>query len=383
MIAFNRELLENTFLVDSAEDLHDAKFISKDQLKAAKEKFPTLKTHNNLFIRIAFFLLGCFCYSSASGTVALVCSPLMDQYQIVLFLLAALGIFATEGLALHNYYAHGLDDAAILGMQICLVGAFGATFESVPVALAVAIVISAACAIRYLHTISVVICIGSIVGLIVNLVIEYHVIPELYLTFVLFILAIALFVAHRKLSKTDHARFYVNPLRAMQLCSLLVGYFSVNYLVVRELAQDLIQIEVAEGKDIPLAFVFYFLTFAIPIAYMIYSIKEKNRLMLWTGLFTLGFSIFTIRYYYHIMPPEWALLMGGIVLAVVSLALIRKLKHRETGITFEKDRMHPSQALSLAQTVIVNSHAIPNVPSKDPMEFGGGGFSGGGAGENY
>ena len=60
MIAFNKELLENTVLVNEAQKLKNSGFISKDQLNAIVAKLPILKHHKNLLVRIGFFLLGCF-----------------------------------------------------------------------------------------------------------------------------------------------------------------------------------------------------------------------------------------------------------------------------------------------------------------------------------
>jgi hypothetical protein len=382
MIVFDTALLTNTLRIDAAEDLRDGQFISKEEFQAFKARTPTLKTNRNLFFRIAFFILGSFCYSSVGGVIALVAVQGFDKFEAISFLFAIFGIVAAELLARGDHYAHGLDDAAILGFLGCLAGASAVTTSSTPFTLTLVAIASATCVLRYLHTLSVLVSIGSIVGLIANLAIEYHIILQLYLTFVVFAFSVGLFFAHRKLSKSPKTKFYKNPMLALQFCSLLLAYFSMNYMVVRELAQDLMGFSVEVGKDIPLAFIFYFFTFAIPVFYLVLALRERNRMMLWIGLFTLGYSIFTIRLYYHIIPTEWALLLGGAALLAFSLFCIRKLKKAETGITFQKDRMHDSRALSVAQAVIVNSQAT-HIPAKAPIEFGGGGFSGGGAGESY
>ncbi|MBD3583727.1 hypothetical protein [Flavobacterium selenitireducens] len=383
MIAFDRILLENTVLAESAEDLKDGGFISKAQFQTVKETFPTLKTHRNVFLRIAFFLLGTFCYSSCTGVFALIFLSAGDHYELMIVLLALLGGIAAELLARQHFYAHGLDDAAICGLLLATGSAGAVLFENTLAVLSVVAMASAVCALRYLHTISVVVCVVCVVGFIGVATFEYHLIPEFYLTIVLFFLATGLFFLHRKLKKHELSKYYVSPLQALQLGALLLGYFSMNYFVVRELAVDMMGFSVEKGSDIPLAYLFYFFTFAIPVLYLVFGIRKRNKLVLWVGLFTFGFSIFTIRYYYHLIPTEWALLLGGLALMATSLFCIRKLKGKETGLTFEKDRMHESNALSLAQAVVVNSHAIQNIPSKGPMEFGGGGFSGGGAGEQF
>ncbi len=383
MIAYDKQLLENTFTVEAAEDLRDGKFISDEQFKLAKASFLTLKTSRNIFIRIAFFLLGVFCYSAASGSFGLIFASMLDNFQIIAFLLAIAGVVAAEVLARQSYFAHGLDDAAILGCQLWTGIAFGFATESPAIVSISVAIVAGICAIRYLHTLSVVVSVCALVSLVATLTFDLHVISEIYLTVILFVLAILLFLAHRKLKATENASLYDWPLTALEFSSLVLGYFSMNYLVVRTLAEDMMVFEVMPTNDIPLAILFWIFTFGLPPTYIFFGIKTRNRMMLWVGILTFGFAIFSFRYYYHVLPTEWALLLGGIVLATASLFCIRKLKHKESGLTFEKERLHDSRALAIAQAVIVNSHAIQNIPIKGPMEFGGGGFSGGGAGESF
>ena len=59
------------------------------------------------------------------------------------------------------------------------------------------------------------------------------------------------------------------------MVTLLLGYLSVNYLVVREIASELMDLEVSLASDIPFAVVFYGLTFLIPLVYFFFGIKRK------------------------------------------------------------------------------------------------------------
>ena len=53
------------------------------------------------------------------------------------------------------------------------------------------------------------------------------------------------------------------------MVTLLLGYLAVNYLVVREIASELMDLEVSLDADIPFAVVFYGLTFLIPLVYFL------------------------------------------------------------------------------------------------------------------
>ncbi|MNL60921.1 hypothetical protein D3C87_1847760 [compost metagenome] len=77
-----------------------------------------------------------------------------------------------------------------------------------------------------------------------------------------------------------------------------------------------------------------------------------------------------------------ALTLGGVVLFVIAYFSIKKLKEKESGLTFKPDRINNSNALLNAEAIIVASTfgMKPGVkPQDSPMEFGGGGYSGGGS----
>ena len=170
----------------------------------------------------------------------------------------------------------------------------------------------------------------------------------------------------------------------LQGFSLSLGYFSMNYLVVRELSESLLGLTIAKGEDIPFALLFYGFTFLVPVFYIVYSLYTKDRLMLIIGFLVFGFSIFTIRFYYHILPIEVALLLGGALLFLAAYLSIRKLKDKETGLTFKPALETKIDFLSNLEALIVATQVdLKPMESQSKMPFGGGGFSGGGAGESF
>jgi hypothetical protein len=166
--------------------------------------------------------------------------------------------------------------------------------------------------------------------------------------------------------------------------SLLLFYLSGNYLVVRELAGVLLNTEIPVGTEIPLAPFFYAFTLAVPVLYIVYALRQKSRLLLWIGLLALAFSVFTIRYYHHFLPPAVALTLGGVLLFMVAYFAIKKLKDKTTGITFQPDRSANGN-LAMAETLITVAQFGQKaaVASDSNSGFGGGGFSGGGSEGGY
>ncbi len=380
MIAYNRKKLENGLLLNDAAWLKSAGFISKEQFQEAKKKFEHLNIGENLFLRIVFFVLGSFAYSSISGLLFLI-GGLDSNYKPMLFLLALIGLFAAEMLARHDYFNHGLNDAAILGFQMFFIVAVGISFNSLISGFAALAIAGLFSTLRYVNPASALLSLMGICGFVFLLITDEELLSEQFLPIVFFALAVMFYLAHNRLKRYV---IYQIPNLVLKTFSLLLGYFSMNYLVVRELSQELLGVVLNPAEEIPMAFLFYFLTFTIPAAYLVFSIRQKDRLMLWLGFGCLCFSIFTIRYYHSVLPIEIAMILGGLLLFGFALICIRKLSDRKHGITFEKDFDSNLEHFSIAASLIAASHAtsVPDAQA-DPMEFGGGDFSGGGAGGNY
>lgn len=386
MQAYKKEELENYFLVAEAKSLYLSKFISKEQLSNTHNALLQLKTNDNYLVRIAFFLLGVFLYASIAGALALtLLSGASDKaVNFLLFFYVLIGFFGSEFLAKEKYFRHGLDDAFILGFQLCFSIAAGVISEEPLFGFLAMIVSGAFCSIRYLHTLSIVVFCSGIVSVFLNLSIEHNVLDALYLPFIGLALAIIFYFISQKILGLKSLFFYEEIGTLMKLLSLLFCYFSMNYMVVRELSQDLMQIKVTSDKDIPFAFLFYGFTFLIPVFYIITALKKKDRYLLLVGLFTTGYSIFTICYYYSLLPIEYAMTIGGILLFIIAFLGIKLWKNNTEGITFQPDRSSDSKLLRNAQMLIITTQSKMDMQTpKNEMPFGGGGFSGGGAGENF
>ena len=152
---------------------------------------------------------------------------------------------------------------------------------------------------------------------------------------------------------------------------------------MRECSALLFHLSLAPGQDIPLAIIFYVLTLAIPIAYIITGIKNKDRIPLRTGILLSAFGVLTYRYYYHFVEAEIAMIIAGMFLVLLSWIVIRKLKTPWRGITFkdtgESSSFIDAESLLVAQTF---GQQATN-PNANDVEFGGGKFGGAGAGGDF
>lgn len=107
--------------------------------------------------------------------------------------------------------------------------------------------------------------------------------------------------------------------------------------------------------------------------------------MLWIGVLALTFSIYSIRYYYALLPIEITLTIGGIVIFFFSYFVIKSIREKESGITFKIDRFLNSNALANAEILITATQMSikPTAVDGSKMKFGGGDFSGGGSSGNF
>lgn len=385
MLVYNKEILENGLLVTEAKRLFKMKFISKEQLNAVVQQLPQLQS-STIFIRFGFFLLGLFLFSSIAGFLALFFVNLISSfhYEVFIYLYAIIGIVGSEVFARKSYYGHGLDDAFVLSWQVAFCAAIGVSFDSSTVVFAVLFVIALFSCIRYANTISALLSCVGLVGFFFTLITELKVISNMYLPFIGLSLSIIIYAIYQKLNSNSNYFIYRNALQLTKIFSLVLGYAAINYMVVRELSESLMGIVVTKGNDIPLAFLFYGLTFFIPLAYIYYALQKKDRTILTIGLLALGFSFFTIRFYYSLMPLEVALIMAGVLLFTLSFLSIKKLQHKTSGITFQPDRDANRNLILNVQALIINSQiSTKPVMDESKMPFGGGGFSGGGAGESF
>ena len=385
MQAYNKSELENYFLTEEAKKLYQKKFLSKGQLQNISAQLIQLKSNSNIFFRIGFFLLGNFLFSSLISAFAVILLQMIsDQYQIIFFLYAVVAYVGLEVLVRMKFFRHGLDDAFLLSAQFSFLIGIGILTEAVLPVLIAMLVLGVFFAIRFINTISALLAFIGLVGIFFNLIVEYDVMPKFYLSFVGLILAIFVYFLVVHLSKNQNFYPYFKTLDTVRVASLLLGYLSMNYLVVRELSESLMNLEITNRSDVPLAFVFYGLTFLIPLLYFFLGIKWKDKLVLYTGLATLAFGFYSIRHYYYFFPIEYVMVISGILLFGLAYLIIQQLKNKTEGVTFQPDRDSDDSLLFNAQAILSLANATAPAPTQNnPMEFGGGGFSGGGAGEKF
>ena len=387
MIVYNKTLLENTFLVAEAIDLKKSGFIQETSLNSIKHELQTLKTSRNIFVRLGFFILGVLLLSSIIGFIALISidSYLLNHNNIIGFVFSLISIVLLEIICNQNYFRHGLDDAFLIGTQLSFYITLFTITDSYIILTISMIIIGLFFSIRYVSTLSFLVFLLGIVLSVSILLIDYTTISSV-LPFVLLLIAVGFYSIHQKVKDKEQFYFYQNVLDWFFIFSLFLGYASINYFVVRALSEELLDADYSE-TDMPFGWFFSVLMFLLPIFYVIYALRTKNRVMLYIGGLTFVLSIATFRYYHSVMPAEWALILAGALIFGAVYFVIQKIKDKPTGITFQPDHSTNTAMLTTVEVLIVNSqdmhHDEGQATQQSDMPFGGGGFSGGGAGESF
>jgi len=385
MQAYNKSELENYFLAEEAKKLYQKKFLSKEQLHNIDLQLVQLKSNPNIFFRMGFFFLGSFLISTIISAFGLVLFPLISEdFEFVFFFYAVVAYIGLAVLVNMKFFRHGLDDAFVLTSQISFSIGIGILTEAVLPVLIAMLVLGVFFAIRFINTISAVMAFIGLVGILFNSIVEHDFMPKFYLSFIGLILAILVYFFVSHLSINQKLYPYFKTFDTIRIASLFLGYLSMNYLVVRELSESLMNLTITNKSDVPLAFVFYVLTFLIPLFYFFLGIKRRDKLVLYTGLATLMFGFYSIRHYYYFFPIEYVMVISGILLFGLAYLIIQQLKNKIEGVTFQPDRDSEDSLLFNTQAILsLASATTPVVTESNPMEFGGGGFSGGGAGEQF
>ncbi|MDR6845805.1 hypothetical protein [Flavobacterium granuli] len=395
MIVYDKTLLDNVYIDEEAKRLKNSGFISNEQYKFIGNQLPRLKSQNNIFIRIGFFILGCMLYSSICGFISLFGLAIMENaYLFFIYLFAAIGFGAKEYMSQNmKYFGFGLDDAFILGAILALQIAVGLSFEqnynpNYLLVIIVTAIVSSIAYLRYLNLSLALLACFSITGSLAYITFEYLIIGKLILPFVMLVFSgIGYFFSKKKLQNLT-VPYYSSGLKLAKGFCLILFYLAGNYYVVRELNFSLSGEYYYNGvsPEIPFAIFFWAFTISVPALYLFYSLRNKDRMMLWIGFLALCFAIFTIRMYHHVLPPEVALTIGGLVLFAFTYFSIKKTKFNETGITFKEDRFANPNAFANLQVLVATSQFGIKPEAKveeSPMKFGGGGFSGGGSGGGF
>ena len=392
MIAYDKKMLNNLISIDHAKYFKRCGVIDAADLTAiGKSKAPAYH-RTNIFIRVGVLFLTLLLAFSSCGLLILFAGfdSFFEAFKIALLVFSGITILVLEHfIKSKNHYATGVDDgllyfaffafALFAGLSISP----DSNFQFV-VLYSLLTVFSFAAFIRYTDALAALVSFGSFLAMCFYIVLLTGTISKLIMPFAIFIISLFAYLNIHTKSSLFKCRFYIKGMEWLQWASLLSLYFSVNYFVVREAGVDFFSMILKPGEEIPLYFLFYFLTLTIPLVYVFFGIKNKDSIRLNCGLILIAVSIATIRYYHQLMPIETAFILSGIVLLAIAALLFSYLKTPRHGFTLAADKSNRNWFSKDAEAILIaQSMAHQHPQNVTDQAMGGGKFGGGGAGESF
>lgn len=378
--AYHQQWIYNLSVIKDAKRWLKHDFISKEQFDRISEEYKTPFYHPNLIIRVLLFIATLLAISGVTGLFGLMFADAGQTTISILCVLYGIGSFVVleKVFISKNHYKSGVTEAILYhSIGFMIGGVAGLTdFNSPLLMLITCLLVFAFAAIRYLDLLTTIAAIASLAGILFYNCFEAGEIFKQLIPFVFILTFVPAYFLTRKMQKRGDLSLWRYNLLVVESISLLLIYASGNYLVVRELSISLMDLALEDGSDIPFAFLFYFLTGIIPVTYLYFGIKNKDKVLLRVSLLVVAFSVFTFKYY---SPghTEITLTIAGALLIIIDILLMRYLKTMRSGFTRDNLLAHSWRNMNV-EAILISQTMGGNQSINTDHETGGGGDSGGG-----
>jgi hypothetical protein len=378
MQAYSKIDLYNTYIHEQATEALQTGCISdiiKDRILQA---YPSKLYTPNYFIRIALGLL-IIVAVLFSGLLLFLLFSVPEKGAIPLLIFLAILCYITLELLVKSkqYYNAGVDNVLMIMVIAFIAGAFFISDYETPwlamsgVIMAIALWMSMRFADALMAMVSY--CCFFIFLFLVYL--KAGNIAKATAPLMMMVVSALVYFLMKKLvdSKTFMYRLCF---KAIAFLTLVTFYISGNYFIIKELSNQMFQLQLSQNDPIPLGWLFWILTLIIPPAYIIYGVMKKDFLVMRTGLGLIAATIFTVKYYYTILPTEIEMLIAGTLLIALSYALIKYLVTPKYGFTSLD--LYPSKKEVLNAEALIIAETFNKQPAIENHGLYGGGSGGGG-----
>jgi hypothetical protein len=382
MTAYKPIYLDNRDVREQAGAALSKKIITQEEFDRIYAAYPYNLYTPNFFVRVGLFLLTILAALCCLGLFMLA-SAGSDKSLGALFIFFGILAYGALELFVHvrGIYRAGIDDALLLiaGLMI-VIGTNILSSHTGPLMESGMILVLAFWGfVRYTDRMMAVVSFAALLCLIFYRLGESP-IGRALLPFVVMAVSVALYLLFTRLSAILRLRFYRSGLVLLRVAALLSFYAAGNYYVVREVNAFISH----HSGAIALGFLWWTLTGLVPILYIVRGVQKKDLVFLWTGLGLVAAAVFTIRYYYHILPAELAMIICGCILIAGAWSLIHYLREPKFGFTSaDIDDLAVLDGLPVERVILAESFRPAAGPVDKGVHYGGGTSGGGGAGGGY
>ncbi|KUG08525.1 hypothetical protein [Solirubrum puertoriconensis] len=377
--------------------------LTEAQAKAIVQAYPLDFYQPNFFIKVGLFLFTWFGCFMAGGLFLLMFGSGLADTRVVTFesvllvdslLMGAVTIVALDAFIRNSRLYHSGSDNALLyfalGSFLTALGLFYDHILGLPIfddvligrglfwlLLVPVVALLFAAVVRYADALVAAACYLTILLMVATFALQLA-LGKVVLPFVLMLVSGAAYVVLQRLKRRPDYLYYRTCIKLTSALALVTAYLGGNYLVVREANAALNNLPTS--VQIAFAPLFYFFTAGIPVAYVVLGLRKHNRILLYVGLLTFAFSLYTVRHYRSVLPVEAALTLGGAALVLLTAICLRYLRKPKHGFTAAPIQEADPLNLEALVTVQINKPAAPAEPA---FAFGGGHSGGGGATGSY
>lgn len=381
MIAYNQEQLDNRDINEEAEKAFKKQYITAEELAQIKAAHPVTIYTPNMYLRIGLFILTLIIALFSFGFLSLIVlagsGGSESKMGALCVFFSMVAYFVLEVLIREKqHFKSGADTAlmwisggmmltgillAVSGSNEFLIGALTCLFATWFLIRFADLVMAWVAQLAFLF------CVAWLFqGL------------KLLLPFLMISISFGMYYFLRLLLKEEKLRHYRTCFHGMQVLALLTLYVGGNFFVVQNVNEDMFG-----EKTVPFSWIFWILTVALPLVYLYYGLRTKDKIFVRTGLVLVAAIVFTIRYYHSVAPLEVAMTIGGLFMVGLAYGVIRYLKEPKHGFTSEEEEEKGTfEALQLESLVIAQTMKSGPQP-EEGFKFGGGTSGGGGASGDY
>ncbi len=386
MIAYNNNWLDNLIIRDQAAKAVDEATITKEEEAAICNAYAAGFYMPNIFVRVGLFILTIIIASFSFGLFSLLMlSSSLESFGALSVFFGLLSYAVLEMIVRKRHYKSGVDDALMWMSAGLIVGGLNGAAHVSGLANAILIFfIALFFMLRFINMLMSAVAFIALLAIAFFIYVKLGDLAKATMPFILMTMSALVFWWIKKQSVKLQWRHYANCFTMIKVTTLVCFYVAGNYYVIREASIAMFDLGLKEGESIPFGWLFWILTFLIPLIYIFRGIQRKDAVLLRTGLMLVAAIIFTVRYYYHVIPLESAMVMGGIIMIAIAYTLMKYLQLPKFGFTArESSGKFLTDKLQLESLVIAQTFSTPTHTGNDGTTFGGGSGGGGGATGDY
>lgn len=386
MKIYNETLLRNEYAQKLVLRFQKEGLLSDTQAVEIRQLHADVPYNPNIFIKIVLFLFGGFGFSFGSSFVALaVLGESFVGFAIISMIYGVGTLFALKYfIRERKLHFSGLDNALLY----CVLGSFGPmVFQIYDSAKIDELWVGALLFLPFLLAAAYsfgepLVALGAFLAtlFIIASILMKNPLGKALLPFALMICTGITYEVVRRFLKKEASFYWQTALYWVSIAALVLFYAAGNYLVVRQANAALNGLP-DPAPEIAFAPLFWGLTFLVPVLYFFGGFRWRDRTLITLGILAVVCSILTVRFYHAVLPAEWGMILGGIAASSIAYVVIRQLKTPKYGFSFAPE---VGENASFRIETVVLSQITTNIQTADNgVQFGGGDFGGGGAGEKY